>query len=99
MGNRIIRVTLAPGHEVSLTSDAPDIDALVKEIVKVRDMFKPDQVKVHCDYDGFDEASFQEVVAQSASDFIDTINLDKKAYDNALKDLKNACDKSSEATK
>ncbi len=88
MANKTVCVTLAPGHEVSLTSDAPDIGTLVKEIVKVRDAFNPEQVKVDCSYEGFDEASFREVVVQAASDFIDAIHLDKVAYDNALKELK-----------
>lgn len=95
MANKIVSVTLAPNHEVLLTSDAPNIDALVKEIVKVRDSFNPDQVKVDCDHDGFDKESFREVVVQAASDFIEEIRLDKEAYDNALKEL-NACGAGSE---
>ena len=90
MANRIVRVTLAPGHEVTLTSDAPDIDALAKEIVKVRDSFNPEGVKVDCDLEGFDQASFREVVVQTTNDFIDAIRLDEEAYENALKELKDS---------
>lgn len=79
MANKIVRVSLAPNHEVSLTNDAPDIDALVKEVVSVRDSFNPDQVKVDCDHEGFDKESFREVVIQAASDFIEAIHLDKEA--------------------
>lgn len=88
MANKTVRVTLAPGHDVSLASDAPDISALVKAIVAVRDKFDPERVKVECDFDGFDKKSFQEVIVQAATDFIDAMQLDKNAYDQALKELK-----------
>ena len=38
MESKDITVTLAPGHEVTLTTDAPDIKGLVDEIVKVKDI-------------------------------------------------------------
>lgn len=98
MASKTIHVTLAPNHEVSLTSDAPDIDALVREIVKVRDAFDPEQVKVDCEHEGFDEASFREIVIQSASDFIKAIRLDEEAYKEALRDLK-ACGEESKVVK
>lgn len=98
MASKTIHVTLTPNHEVSLTSDAPDIDALVREIVKVRDVFDPEQVKVDCEHEGFDKASFREIVIQSASDFIKAIRLDEEEYMEALRNLK-ACDEESEVAK
>ena len=88
MATKTIHVTLAPNHEALLTSDAPDIGALVREIVNVRDAFDPEQVKVSCDYEGFDKVSFREIVIQAANDFIEAIRLDEEAFENALKDLK-----------
>lgn len=90
MATKTIHVTLAPNHEVLLTSDAPDIGALVREIVNVRDAFDPEQVNVSCDYEGFDKASFREIVIQAANDFVEAIRLDEEAFENALKDLKNS---------
>ena len=88
MATKTIHVTLAPNHEVLLTSDAPDIGALVREIVNVRDVFDPEQVKVSCNHEGFDKVSFREIVIQTANDFIEAIRLDEEAFENALKDLK-----------
>lgn len=88
MENKTIRVTLAPGHYVSLASDAPDIGSLVKSIVEIREEFDPTQVRVDSNFKGFDETSFQEVVIEAANDFIDAMQLDKDAYDKALKELK-----------
>ena len=98
MATKTIRVTLAPDHEALLTSDAPDIGALVREIVNVRNVFDPKQVKVSCDHEGFDKVSFREIVIQAANDFIEAIRLDEEAFENALKDLKD-CDTGSEVAK
>ena len=98
MATKTIHVTLAPNHEASLTSDAPDIGALVREIVNVRDVFDSEQVKVSCDYEGFDKASFREIVIQAANDFVEAIRLDEEAFEKALKDLKN-CEAGSEVAK
>lgn len=88
MASKIVHVTLAPDHKVSLTSDAPDIGALVREIVKVREAFDPEQVIVSCENEGFDEKSFREIIIQTASDFIEAVRLDEEAYESALSDLK-----------
>jgi hypothetical protein len=37
MGTREIKVTLMPGHEITLQSDAPDIEGLVSSIVSIMD--------------------------------------------------------------
>lgn len=88
MANRTIRVTLAPGHVVSLASDAPDIGSLVKTIVEIREEFDPAHVRVNSNFEGFDEKSFQEIVVEAANDFINAMQLDKDAYDKALEELK-----------
>lgn len=88
MENRTIRVSLAPGHDVSLASDAPDIGSLVKTIVEIREEFDPAQVRVDSSFEGFDEKSFQEVVVEAANDFICAMQLDKDAYEKALEELR-----------
>ena len=51
MESKDITVTLAPGHAVTLTTDAPDIKGLVDEIVKVKDIFDPDELKIDCEHE------------------------------------------------
>ncbi|WP_233789346.1 hypothetical protein [Eggerthella lenta] len=87
MENRTITITLSPEHKVSLTSDAPDIGKLVNTIVEIKDQFDPEQVEIDCDFDGFDKQSFKEIVIQAADDFIQEIQLDKNAFEQALKEL------------
>lgn len=55
MESKDITVTLAPGHAVTLTTDAPDIKGLVDEIVKVKDIFDPDELKIDCEHEEFDK--------------------------------------------
>ena len=69
MESKDITVTLAPGHEVTLTTDAPDIKGLVDEIVKVKDIFDPDELKIDCEHEEFDKKSFKEIVLLATKDF------------------------------
>lgn len=88
MANRTIHITLAPGHVVSLASDAPNIGSLVKTIVEIREEFDPAHVRVDSNFEGFDEKGFQEVVIEAANDFINAMQLDKDAFDKAMEELK-----------
>ena len=88
MGTKQIKVVLKPGHEVILQSDAPNIGELIEEIVKVKDAFNPNEVEIECDYDGFDKASFRQIVIDATEDFLEAIRLDKEAYEKALEGLK-----------
>lgn len=87
MENRTITIALSPEHKISLTSDAPDIGKLVNAIVEVKDQFDPEQIEIDCDFDGFDKQSFREIVIQVAGDFIQEIQLDKNAFEQAIKEL------------
>jgi hypothetical protein len=87
MGTREIKVTLMPGHEITLQSDAPDIEGLVSSIVSIMDKFSPDDIKVECGYDGFDIKSFREILIEASKDFIDAIALDKSKYQSVLASL------------
>lgn len=87
MENKEVKVILKPGHEVILKSDAPDIGALVSAIVQIRDQFDPSELRVECEHDGFDKASFKEIIIEATSAFIDEIRLDRAAYDAAIATL------------
>lgn len=88
MESKEVKVILKPGCEIILKSDAPDIGALVKSIVQIKDQFDPDELAIECEHEGFDKASFKEVVIEATNSFINAIRLDKAAYDAALAQLK-----------
>ena len=67
-----------------MKSNAPDIGALVSAIVQIRDQFNLSELRVECEHDGFDKASFKEIIIEATSAFIDEIRLDKAAYDAAV---------------
>lgn len=89
MENKEVKVILKPDHEVVLKSDAPDIGALVSAIVRIRDQFDPSELRVECEHDGFDKASFKEIIIEATNKFIDEMRLDKAAYDAAIATLQN----------
>lgn len=84
MASKQVKVILKPGHEVVLQSDAPDIGELVNAIVTIKDNFIPGELSIECEYDGFDKASFREVVIEATNDFIEAMRLDKQAFKDAL---------------
>lgn len=87
MESKDITVTLAPGHAVTLTTDAPDIKGLVDEIVKVKDIFDPDELKIDCEHEEFDKKKFEEIVLLATKDFLEALRLDEEAYRFALTEL------------
>ena len=89
MGNSEVKVTLAPGNEVTLATDNPNIDELVKAIVKIKDSLDLDEIKISCEKDSFDAASFTEVIRESCKDFLDSIKLEKESYETVLSALEN----------
>ena len=66
---------LSPGTQTNI---------LIEYIVQIRDQFDPSELKVECEHDGFDKASFKEIIIEATSAFIDEIRLDKSAYDAAI---------------
>jgi hypothetical protein len=87
MENKEVKVILKTGHEVILKNDAPDIGALVKAIVQIREDFNPDELSIECGYEGFDKASFKEVIIEATNSFIKEMKLDKASYEAALSNL------------
>jgi hypothetical protein len=88
MANNNVIVTLAEGHEVILNTDAPDIGSLVGEIVKIKDSICLDDITIECDFDGFDKASFKEVIVEATNSFLKSIELEKAKYDAILNTLR-----------
>lgn len=90
MESKEVKVILKPGYEVILKSDAPDIGALVSAIVQIKDQFDPNELAIECEYEGFDKASFKEVVIEATNAFIYEMQVDKEAYDAAIATLQEA---------
>ena len=72
---------------MTLTTDAPDIKGLVDEIVKVKDIFDPDELKIDCEHEEFDKKKFEEIVLLATKDFLEALRLDEEAYRSALTEL------------
>lgn len=53
---------LSPGTQTNI---------LIEYIVQIRDQFDPSELKVECEHDGFDKASFKEIIIETTSAFID----------------------------
>ncbi|MBR0404278.1 MAG: hypothetical protein IJI68_03605 [Eggerthellaceae bacterium] len=87
METKEVRVVIMPGHEFVLQSDAPDIDGLVSTIVQLKGQFDPNCITIECEHEGFDKASFKDVVIGATNDFLEAIRLDKAAYEAALATL------------
>lgn len=88
MASSEVKVSLGSGHEVVLTTDNPDIGALVEKIVSLRDVLDVDKIVVTCESAGFDKESFAEVVQDSCRQFLDAIRLEKEQFDKILLELK-----------
>ncbi len=90
METREIKIKLMAGHEITLQSDAPDIEGLVSSIVAIKDVFNPDDINVECGYNGFDVKSFKEILVEASQDFINAIALDERKYQSVLANLEAA---------
>lgn len=88
MATSKITINLTPTKKVELTSDTPDIAALVDAIVKNKDVIDVEAISVDCDSDTFDKASFTQVITDSAKKFIAAIQLEKDTFDSVMAELK-----------
>lgn len=89
MANSKVTVTLAPGKDVVLTTDNPNIGELVKAIVGLRDTLDVGEINVTCEAEDFDTKSFTEIIRDSSQQFLDAMRLEKEAFDKALISLNN----------
>lgn len=88
MENSEVIVTLTPGVDVTLNTDNPNIGNLVDEIVRHRETLDTNEICVSCEgVENFDTDSFTEVVKNSAQQFLDSIKLEKEAYDAACSSI------------
>ena len=82
MANSKITVILQPGVEIPLTTDNPQIGDLVNRIVEHKETIDIGKIKVECDEaSNFDVDSFTEIISTSIRQFLDSIELEKKAFD------------------
>lgn len=88
MENSEVVVTLTPGVDITLNTDNPNIGNLVDEIVRRRETLDTNEICVSCEgVENFDTDSFTEVVKNSAQQFLDSIKLEKEAYDAACSSI------------
>lgn len=88
MENSEVVVTLTPGVDITLNTDNPNIGNLVDEIVRHRKTLDTNGICVSCEgVENFDTDSFTEVVKNSAQQFLDSIKLEKEAYDAACSSI------------
>ena len=89
MVNNEITVIFCDGTKVILKSDAPDLGALTEEIIKHKKDLEINNIKVECNFEGFDEASFRDILEKSISSFLQAIQIDQNDYQKALESCKN----------
>ena len=83
-----IKVILAKGCDVELTSDSPDVKLLVDTITKNRESIDPEKIGVKCDNSEFDEKSFAEVIQELVRDYLEAIKLERESLEAELKILR-----------
>lgn len=84
MANSEVRVVLARGNEVALATDNPNVESLVSKIVELKETLNIDSIYVECSLEGFDSASFTEVVKESTQQFLDALRLEHDKYEKAM---------------
>lgn len=84
MANSEVKVALTPGIVVTLATDNPNIDDLVKAIVDNRDGIDVGKIEVFCEKDSFDVESFTEVIRDSCSAFLGSLKLEKESFETVL---------------
>lgn len=87
MANSEVKVTLAPDVVVTLATDNPNIDDLIKKIVDNRDAIDVDAIEVFCEKDSFDTVSFAEVIRESCEAFLNSLTIEKESYETVLSAL------------
>lgn len=88
MANSEVKVELAPGLEITLATDNPDIEKLVDAIAEHRDSLDVDSIKVSCEIESFDKESFREVIKTSCEDFLSSIKLERESFNEAISKLR-----------
>lgn len=90
MASNVVTVKLTDERTIALTTDTPDISALVNAIVELRSVIDCDKIDIQCENDTFDKRSFKEVISATVKKLIQDLELDKDAFETAMLSLKNS---------
>lgn len=74
-----ILIELKSGLDVELYTNSPDIEELIGAIVENRGALGQADIKVVCDDEKFDCASFREIVQKVTADLIEDIAIEEDA--------------------
>lgn len=74
--------------KVDLPTDSPNINALVEEVVKVKDGLDIDAISVDCDLETFDAKRFTDVIRESIRSFVRELQLETVKFNAAVNDLR-----------
>lgn len=87
MADKTVTISMGEGLSICLSSDSPDIKALVKLISDNRDSIDVEQITVSSTNASFDETSFKEVIHDLVLDYLKEIELDTQKYREALSNI------------
>lgn len=87
MENKKIKIDFGNSINVELDSELPDINEIVKTIVKERDKIDINKIKVTSENDNFDSEGFKQIIKDSFSKFIEEIKIDKNSIKNIQKEI------------
>jgi len=84
---KIIKIKIGT-KTINFDSDTPDFAELVNAIIENQD-FDYDQTLVECEEDDdFDTDTFKDAVISTATSMINDLKIDKKAFDERIKAIK-----------
>lgn len=87
MENKKIKIDFGNSINVELDSELPDINEIVKTIVKERDKIDINKIEVTSENDNFDSEGFKQIIKDSFSKFIEEIKIDKNSIKNIQKKI------------
>lgn len=82
-----IDIKLIEEKIISLSSDTPDIDELIDNIVLLRGEIDLEKIEVSSNSDDFDNEGFKEVVVSTIKTFIEKIELNSEEAQNVINAL------------
>ncbi len=74
-----VSIELKSGLNVELDTNSPNIEKLIATIVENKEAISPVDIKVECDDEKFDCASFREIVQKAIADLIKDITIEEDA--------------------
>ncbi len=82
-----VTVKLSKTKSITLESDSPNIDSLIKAINELKDDLVLEDIKTTSTNKQFDCESFTQVIQAAASEYLSAIRIDETQFDEAIKTL------------